>query len=326
MSSNYSGVPTFSDTLSLMTGSDLKTAQSVRVPLERLLDNTVSLRENTLDGVNGGTYAMTAPLILTGTGPLRVDNIDVEDTIDVRATAELNVLNNADLNVKSGGAINVESSGDINIQSGGDLTIESGGDAEIQSGGALLVDSGGQILIAAEDGLEFNGIAFTWRHSLTPVAVTFSAGVPDWFFNGFQQWVQIPTTANSRITFALNLRPGDTLSTVVIRLNGAISGGAGHAGSLPAVVPVYSLIEVNNVSRTVIATASDGAASAAVYDTAHNTTLSGGSLPLIVDNSSKYYLEVIGESGANAVASTTAVTSVSGTGLARGVRTVNELI
>jgi hypothetical protein len=40
MASNYTGNPaTAATTLSLMTGSDPKTAQSVRVPLERLLDN-----------------------------------------------------------------------------------------------------------------------------------------------------------------------------------------------------------------------------------------------------------------------------------------------
>ncbi len=279
-----------------------------------------------LDGINGGTYAMTAPLILTGTGPLRADNIDVEDTMQIRATAALDVLNNADLNVKAGGAINVESTGDINIQSGGDLTVASGGDVAIQSGGAVLVESGGQILAEDPDGIEYNAFTLAWKHSLTPHSISFAAGAPDWVSNVSTNWIQHQLSA-ALIIFPLILVPGDTLTSVVIRLNGAVF--AGHGGLLPT-KPVYTLISVDSGGSTTIATSSDAAANAAAYDVPHNTTLDSGTpgstLPITVSGSDKYYLLVSGESGANAVADTTGILAISGNGLARTVRTNNELI
>lgn len=286
-----------------------------------------------VDGINGGTYAMTAPLILTGAGPLRTDNLDIEDTGRVRATGHLDILSSANLNVKSGGDIEIESGGDINVQGGGNININvsatgghlnvlPSGTIEVSNGGFINLAVGGQILAGGASGLAYNGIASAWKHTLTPVGFT------DWGLNGIVQWVQQAAIANNRITFGLALRPGDTLSSVTVRLNGAI--GAGHAGLAVQFPPFIELVSVDNIGgRIVIATLIDPS-SAVVYDTAHNVTVDsatpGSTLPETVATNKKYYVVMTGERGTNSVASTLGVLDVTGTGLARGVRTANELI
>jgi hypothetical protein len=57
MSSDYTGDPSeFFETLSLMTGGDRRTAQSVRTPLERLLDNACFLRASVDTSAAGAVF------------------------------------------------------------------------------------------------------------------------------------------------------------------------------------------------------------------------------------------------------------------------------
>lgn len=68
MASNYNGVAQFLASLSLMTDSDSPSAQTFRLPLERLLDNTVSLKTqtDTLDRTVRLRLALTMSKVRSG--------------------------------------------------------------------------------------------------------------------------------------------------------------------------------------------------------------------------------------------------------------------
>ena len=111
-----------------------------------------------IDGQDGGTYSLTAPLIIDG------DEFHVGDILRVLASGQLiitagasfaiqaattgtfgavmDMLATAVINIGSGAAVRAESGGFVIVESGGELTLQSGGEVVVNSGGIVRLESG----------------------------------------------------------------------------------------------------------------------------------------------------------------------------------------
>jgi hypothetical protein len=235
-----------------------------------------------VDGVAGGTYTLTNPLIFDG------DAVQIDGIFD--------------------------------IASGGQGQISSGGLFTVIAGGRIDVLAGAEIEFNASDDLKIDAVSNVWRLTMTPQSASHIAGVPVWqpVAPGVGGFVQTNVGAQYAISFPINLPVGDTITSCTVRVNGG--AGAGHA-SLPAGANrlTVSLVRVDTDGTvTTIAALEDQSASVGAYDVAHSVTLTNGAsgmtgaMPALIDDDFCYYVVVAGEAGANAVANTTVITSIFG--------------
>lgn len=146
-------------------------------------------------------------------------------------------------------------------------------------------------------------------------AFNFSAGTCGWDMAG----------ANSEeLVLALPFRPGDSILTVTMRLEGSATGGGGHS-ALPANMPVIQLIrkDVTTGVFTIVDSTTDSSANVAAYDAVHDVEISLGPGHSYVANA-VYYVRIIAEGGANAEPGSARVYSLKFTGLARSYRSSVE--
>lgn len=259
--------------------------------------------------INGEAYVVGA-LYVTAAGVL-----DVQGAIAVGAVAGTPGIDSI---VLGNGA-------EITMQSGSDLDVEAGAAIDIESGGALNVESGGAITLTAAQAIAITEAGF-FRLTLGSAWVQ---GGDDVNWGRLQPtpaegWFMRNTSSAFSILFPLTLPPGDVLNSITVTIEGN-AGGIGHAGTLPANLPVVRLeqVDLNGVTTTVdsggFAQVTDPSASAAAYDAAHAVTLTLGS-PLTLSASNVYYIRVFSETGANSVADTTAIRSIYGSVGARSFR------
>jgi hypothetical protein len=235
-----------------------------------------------VDGVAGGTYTLTNPLIFDG------DAVQIDGIFD--------------------------------IASGGQGQVSSGGLFTINPGGVVDVISGGTVEFNASEDLKIDAVSNVWRLTMTPQSASLVAGIPMWqpVSPGVGGFVQTSVAAQYTISFPINLPVGDTITEVNVRINGGV--GAGHS-SLPAGTDRLRVSLVRVDTDGVVTTEAalfDPSASVGAYDVGHLVTLTNGAvgmtgtMPVLVDDDFNYYIVVAGEQGANAVANTTVVTSIFG--------------
>ncbi len=214
--------------------------------------------------------------------------------------------------------------GVLEISSSGRMDVA---DANIYLlGNSKLIGSGAtEIQLEAADDLTIGGSYFVFRLTLTPVAITATAGVPDYSCAAGKivpNWVMRVADGLGFATFALPVRPGDTITTVRLNLTGQ-EGVSGHAAP-PAVPPRFALLSVDIYGAvTTIAAANDPVNTVPAYNSSHSITLSGGLLPYVVTND-LLYVSVRCEGGAGSEVDMTSIQSIDGTGLARSFRGPSE--
>jgi hypothetical protein len=114
-----------------------------------------------IDGAAGGSYTLTAPLVLDGEAVqfaatatvLDGATLELDDgatlvandgsIIAVDGGAELNVEDGGEVNVRDGGRIDIEAGADINVT--GDINVPTGGEINIKDGGRIDVEENGGI-------------------------------------------------------------------------------------------------------------------------------------------------------------------------------------
>jgi hypothetical protein len=292
-----------------------------------------------VDGVGGGMYTLTDPLVFTGDG------------VFIGAAGSLTI--EGDFGIASGGAAAVGSGGSFQCQSGSDFIVASGTDVDwaadvdvqagsvwtfastaeqVFAGGSVIThesisgeryESGAICLLEDIDGLRVDTDGFTWVSTMTPQLITSAAGVPDWAANAAGVYIQTAVDGSDIIGFALPMLPGDTITTVTVRVTGQVSGGAGHAAT-PANPPVVQLITVSDAGAVVVVATATDAVTFPTYDSPHNIVLSGAGFPFTIPANLRVLVRVTGENGANSVAGTTAVLWVDGTGQANHIRNTTE--
>lgn len=126
-----------------------------------------------IDGVNGGTYTLAAPLIFAGADVRMTTNLVIPSggDIELENNADMNLASGADINLSSGAAIEVslgallQVGGELQVISGGLVTLENGADMfvdgtaviglegslAVNSGGSIDVTSGGDINVTSAD-------------------------------------------------------------------------------------------------------------------------------------------------------------------------------
>lgn len=318
-----------------------------------VIDNELSIEPGaTLD--MDGTLALGGQTDLTGqfdvesTGDINVKsggdiNVQSGGAVDVESGGRVNVLSGGSVEVASGGDININAGGEINVDGGaqvdvgGDLNVLNGGELNVQSGGKIDVESGGDINIlsgarivgsaGAEvqvndvDDLKINAGSYVFRVALTPMFVgsNWAAEVTGTFRNV----VVSSSPPGNTLLFPLRLPLGDTITTLRMTINGGAGGG--HGGSAPADRPLLQLCRLNiNGTLTQIQSVADPVNTGPSYDIPHQVTMSGGSLPYLINSDELLVVRVIGEGLTGGIDNETSLCSIDGTALARSVRQATE--
>ena len=260
-----------------------------------------------IDGVDGGTYSLSAPLIFQG-DDVRLDS----DDIDIVSGGELSILSGGLLSVEMGGAAQCESGGQWNVLSGGDIDVANGGTIslsgaiEMATGSQIHTNTGGTITIGNINNLVVDGLTVLEQWDGVPLFVESGWGGVVASSGAF---VQTDVSTAHRLWLPLHLRAGDVLTQCRVRLDGGF--GAGHGGGFPpATMPTAEVIRRNaetGVGTSIAGPTSDSSASAGAYDVPHDLTL--GSISE-TSTGQPYAVIIRGEAGANAIANTLIVCGV----------------
>lgn len=326
MASDYTGDPAaIFLTISLLDDGDKRNAQSVRVPLERIIDSLANLDPRVSDAITksaGGNLSGTITVVTGGAISL--------------------LSSGTSLAVHSGAAVNVASGGQIAIASG--ATIDNSGEIELESGGLITVKDGATINVQAHTAT--SGIAFanssdltiasavsSMRLTLSPQFIakdTGPTGHDTWYdFAGSGTWEQMDTTFQPAIRFPLYLAPGEELTSVLVACAGGAGHTGGHSGTLPDNMPAVQVVKVSSTgTRTVLARKVDPSASAAAYDVAHSVNLvhpdeSSGIMPITLTGD-PHYIEFLGEWGASDTSGKLVLTGITCTTKQKGFRSPAE--
>lgn len=248
-----------------------------------------------INGDDGGTWSPAAIIILGGaglnvTGPATIGNI-------VSATVPASGL----ITVQSGGIIQVNASGSVVVN--GTLTLSTTGALAALSGSSSVWNSGavfnctanatfnGTLTLTTTGNVLLGSSSVTRVQEGTPWAST-SNWIPDAAIPGGANNV----TTGTKIYLPLDLPSGATLTSVTVYATGA----AGHAG-LPAVMPMYSVLEGATDGTTIsYGGVVDPSATTAAFQVNHATTLA---VSAATNRATKrYFIEYSAESGANALA------------------------
>lgn len=241
-----------------------------------------------VDGVDGGTYTLSAPLVFNGAA------VEFDSDVAIGALAELTIDGTLDVN----GIWRFDGTGEFNddVNVNDRWVFRSGGQTEFKAGNATQFFDLDDLAVMSD--------SHTYRLPLTPICVTLDGtnpAVPTWFFQlgspgGF---VQIVTNSAAEICFALPVNEGD----VITNLTATIVGGAGvgHGGVDPTNKPRLRLYEGpvsgSTGSYTALATQTD-TATGVLYDAAHFITIA----PAYTAQDRYYIVGLRGEFGGTAAA------------------------
>ncbi|HTV24294.1 MAG TPA: hypothetical protein VMG12_36630 [Polyangiaceae bacterium] len=341
MSSNYAGSGTTIHTSSpMLDDGDAPAAILWRIPEEKIFDSLAAIA-TALGGTNltwtalttaGGTKNIAANLLLQGVGEIRFGTVarvvsGATLLVDSGAAAFFNGDSTFNASVFIGFGCAIQNGATLAALSGSTVSVQSGAQLTVSSGGLAVFASGSEARMTTASTLTINAAAFTGHVCMTPIAVPsgWSFGV-----SGSTMGWDMAGASGEKILFALPFKPGDSLLTVTMRLEGDAAGGGGHAG-LPADMPLIEVLrkDVTTGVFTIVDSQVDGVASspsvtnAATYDAAHDVTISFGPGHSYVANA-VYYVRITAEGGANADAGSTRVYSIKFTGLARSYRSSVE--
>lgn len=285
MSSVYNGSGTQVHTsLTLMTGGDRPTAQSVRVPIERMCDSVTALANfagsEDLDGVTALTTAGGAKTLANA---LIIDGAELQFSDTVR------------------------------LLDGAALDVDDGAEIDMLSGSVMHVRGGAEVQLARTQDLQVTGEGATIDLLLTPVGAAHDGDDPVWAFeadNTTLAWMhKVVVSPVQPVTFALPLNAGDVVKSFTARISGGL--GAGHSG-LPVTQPVVRLIRVDADGEPTVIAAKEGSSSTAGnYDVPHNIASDPDiNYTVTASPSNRLYMQVFGEVGIDSVANTTGLLSL----------------
>ncbi len=315
-------------TMEFLSGSQLDMATGSSF---NLVGGVMSLFSGTVSNFDGliGVGATGEIEIETG-GELKVEsggvlgiesggllNVELGGIIDVLLGGVITLNSGATIQVDTG-SVEVQSGGDINVNSGGDLRVLSGGQLEVFSGGILDLNSGCVVNIADVDDVNVSGQSITMQWDGVPLLRT-----TNWdFLSTAGVFRQSDTSSGGTFILPIRVNSGDTITQVRVRLDGG--AGAGHAG-LPASLPTITFRrgdpETGNAT-TISGPLTDPSASQAAYDVPHDVTISGLSE---TSTGQRYFVDIDGESGANAIDDTLQICGVEITVTLNSLRASQEV-
>lgn len=299
---------------------EIDSGASLNVQGALFIRDTAEIDSSATLNVEGDINVPTGGEInVTGTGRIDVETpatLNVTGVQTLASPGRLNVTSGAMIRLIGANALEVENGADLNVKLGGDVNVENGGDINLLSGGKIIAVGAAEVQLASPSQLKINDAAFGGYHSLVPLS-----RVPGEWDPSSTFWIDNAANGLATIYFALTLQPGDTLTSVVVNLQGQ-SGVTGHAG-LPSTRPLVTLVQVDFDGTAVqIAQESDPSLNVAAYDAAHLITLDADSLPHLVDGGKRLILSVRAEGGANAAAGKTRILGIGIIGIARVIRNV----
>ena len=226
-----------------------------------------------VDGYGGGTYSLTAPLVLSGN--ILIDSTSSVSCIDLY-TDNLNVV----------GTVNTyEAIVGTDLDVGGEITLPSVSKNVdvVMTMPCLFLGTG---LVPSQ-----------WVYTST-------TGTPYGI-----KWIQGDVGLgpdDQRIAFTLPLLRGGSITNIAMYLSGNGGGGGPHS-ALPANLPRIRLLKLDSTTRavSVLSTTTDAPASPGAYDTLH--WLTSTSFTEVYDPSNQYLIEIRGENGTNALDNALAV-------------------
>jgi hypothetical protein len=238
-----------------------------------------------VDGIDGGTYTLSAALIIAG------DTVRIDEELYINAGAEL--ISDGPVHFRPGAPLLVsdgfqfddvgEFNGTVGFSTGGIVNFAAGNTVVISELGDLTVDSDSHIM----------------RLPMTAGVPHFTGGTsPSWIFAD-EGWLNLTNGSLSRIWFALPVMAGDVITEV--RTSFAGGSGAGHGGVDPTNKARFRLMEMGPSDSTMVALSTrTSPATGASYDAAHFVDLSGGGGLPYTALDRQYFLEVRSEFGGTA--------------------------
>lgn len=281
-----------------------------------------------VDGAGGGTYTLSANLIFNGAGELRVGG--VERVLD--GATFIGDVNSAGIwngEFTFNGDVGIEA--ELNVSAAGEINV-TGTDINILSGARIVVHDAAEVSMGDSEDLTIDNSTDIYRLTLTPQAIAHAANIHTWqpVAPPCAGWVQKDVSAQFQISFALPLPVGDDIVSLTAAIDGAV--GVGHGGTVPTGADrlTVSIVRVDGGGNvTTVASLADAAPAgtgAGEYDQIHTVVLQNGAsgmtgtLPHTVLSGHVYCVMVAGETGADAVANTTAVRGLFGDCIARSYR------
>lgn len=308
--------------------------------------------------VQGADWRVANDIEVLATGNINVNsggeiNVDVGAQIDVAGT--LNVTSTGVVALTSGAQLNgfvtanlaFETATELLFASGSSIAFASGSDVSGTTEANLIFSAATELLFTTGSSVTHEGgatLAFadmadlaidddstTFEVALSPIAVQGNAalGTEFWEFQAASHWEQIDVGSNREMVFPLRVNAGDTITAITVHVRGGY--GAGHsllpAGADRLSVSVFVVDPVTG-DASLQAQKFDASGSVGVYDAAHTITLTNGSLdsgtmPFVAGP--LYYIVIAGETGANAIASTTGVFRINGVCTARSYRAQGQV-
>lgn len=244
--------------------------------------------------------------------------------LDISAPGILKVL--GVLQVRSGGDFQMltgstaEIAGGVTMQSGSLAVLQSGAGLSLDNGAALTIHNLNDFIISDVGGFNVG----SWTSKLTP-----HFAETGWFLSDsptIHWWENSDTSAARRLQFDLPLKQGDEVTSIICEVNVQTF----HV-SLPATKPVVTLFRVDSGgNRHNLASRADPSITLGAYETLHSFTIDAthvdsGSMPQTL-NADRYYIEITGETGANAVNDALQLISLGGVSRQRSFRTQAEVL
>jgi hypothetical protein len=155
-----------------------------------------------IDGEGGGTYTLTAPLVLDG------EAVQFAATATVLDGAALELDDGATLVANDGAAIEVADGAELNVEDGGELNVRDGGRIDVEDGAGLHLDAGSEcdidtdVDLAAAATLVLHGTI----NALSGAEVNLQSGAALHAFDG--SLVTLDGTVNMSASGELNLASG----------------------------------------------------------------------------------------------------------------------
>ncbi len=308
-----------------------------------------------IDGVGGGTYTLSAPLVLDGetvtlsnvggatftAGAVLALTEGADMTVGENSTIALatgalltiadgaNITLSGDMTLTGTGDIIVEDNALVTFQDGSGLDLEAGstlnlqGNITMQATGTMSVAAGATITADTANAFRVDDEDYILMFGLTPAfgndgwARQSGASVARWMMTG---------VSGEYLYFPIHAPAGDVLRSVVMSIDGGI--GAGHGGTEPGDPPAIQLVHIDLSGNVdVIAQRSDGTTGPA-YDNPHDVAidnvahaLPGHTWPHTCTGQ-PLYVRVLAEGPTGGIANTTVVRSIAALATAKSLRRV----
>lgn len=270
----------------------------------------------------GSSLAMSGTMTIAGTG---IANMLGASTLNLAATSRITLTDDAKLQLNTDTAIELVGNAAVNVEAGCNVTFESSSLLDLKAGSLLLAQTSAEIRLDRSTALTVSGSTLTdFRLPLVPVNGDGSSGQA-FEFTPPDGWIQRSTAGSAHgLVVPLRVSAGDVLDEITLSLNGSNLGfGAGHGATLPSVQVTLEVIRVGLAGGAIVVATLEGTAgSAAAYDATHTIVLSAMAHTVIATEA--YYVRVLGEEGAGAVIDTTRILSIVGKIQLKSISAANQ--